>query len=458
MLGSNTPKGYPVVLRHGSHEAVRGMMRAARSVSPVVLLLMSFALPLQAQNERRLTDSVNIYALARHVQALAVAGGHPSRVKFTAGGDSAVAYIKRELDALGLASVLLDTFYLPAKAPLNGRPLFNVVGTLQGSTDSVFVIGAHYDCSASRMASWSSSWQTIAAPGADDNATGVAIMLEAARVLSNPVGGFQPRHTIVFAAYGSEESNPADSAALSHAGSRLHAARLQASGVAVSGMVSVDMVGYNKSWLFTSIITNPASRWLADIFHESIARNSIGIYDSIAQNASATYSDHDRFWASGYPAVCLMEYAPPWVSGTYYRASPLYHTSSDSFGSVKMDLVRRVGQMTVASAARVAGDILMGVNAPDVSFASPRDPVLFPNYPNPFNPETAVRYYIPFSGSAKLAVYDLLGREVATLASGPHAAGSYTARFNASGLPSGVYYCRLEAGGFASTRSMVLLR
>jgi hypothetical protein len=153
-----------------------------------------------------------------------------------------------------------------------------------------------------------------------------------------------------------------------------------------------------------------------------------------------------------------MEYAPPWVSGTYYRASPLYHTSSDSFGSVKMDLVRRVGQMTVASAARVAGDILTGVNAPDVVSASPRDPMLLPNYPNPFNPETSVKYYLPSSGSVRLAVYDLLGREVATLASGPHAAGSHTVRFNASGLPSGVYYCRLEVGSFTSTRSIVLLR
>jgi hypothetical protein len=446
--------------KHAFRQTLIFMVRAGRSVCPLILLLAGFSLPLHAQNERRLTDSVNIYTLARHVQTLAAAGGHPSRVKFTPGGDSAAAYIKREFDALGLASVVVDTFTLPAKAPFNTTPLFNVVATLPGTVnpESLFVIGAHYDCSASRMGSWSTSWQSIAAPGADDNATGVAVMLEAARILANPVGGFRPRHTIVFAGYGSEESNPADSAALSHGGSRFHAAKLQASGAGISGMVSVDMVGYNKSWLFTSIITNPASRWLADIFHQSIARNAIGIYDSIAQNASATYSDHDRFWAAGYPAVCLMEYAPPWVNGTYYRASPLYHTSSDSFGSVKMDLVRRVAQMTVASVARVAGDILTGIEASAFASGSPQGPVLFQNYPNPFNPETAVGYHLPAAGNAKLTVFDLLGREVATLASGPHAGGSHTVRFNASGLPSGVYYYRLEAGANASTRSMILLR
>jgi hypothetical protein len=283
-------------------------------------------------------------------------------------------------------------------------------------------------------------------------------MLESARIMANPVGGFRPRNTIVFAGYGSEESSPADSAALSHGGSRFHAAKLQAAGARISGMVSVDMVGYNKKWLFTSIITNPASRWLADIFHESIARNDIGMYDSIAQNVSATYSDHDRFWAVGSPAVCLMEYAPPWNNGTYYIASPLYHTSSDSFGSVKMDLVRRVGQITVASVGRLAGDILTGVGEPALAAGIPENPSLFQNYPNPFNPSTAVRYTLPVASSVKLSVYDLLGREVATLVNARQTAGSYTIRFSAPEMPSGVYLYRLIAGSHAETRSMILLR
>jgi hypothetical protein len=437
--------------------------RIARRVRLTTLLLIVFSFCAGAQNERRLTDSVNISALARHVQTLAAAGGHPSRVKFTPGGDSAAAYIKRELDATpGLTSVTVDTFYLPAKAPFNSKPLVNVVATLQGTAnpESIFVIGAHYDCSASRMGSavWNSTWETIVAPGADDNATGVAIMLESARIMANPVGGFRPRNTIVFAGYGSEESSPADSAALSHGGSRFHAAKLQAAGARISGMVSVDMVGYNKKWLFTSIITNPASRWLADIFHESIARNDIGMYDSIAQNVSATYSDHDRFWAVGSPAVCLMEYAPPWNNGTYYIASPLYHTSSDSFGSVKMDLVRRVGQITVASVGRLAGDILTGVGEPALAAGIPENPSLFQNYPNPFNPSTAVRYTLPVASSVKLSVYDLLGREVATLVNARQTAGSYTIRFSAPEMPSGVYLYRLIAGSHAETRSMILLR
>lgn len=416
-----------------------------------------------AQNERRLTDSVNIYTLAEHVQTLASAGGHHSRVKFTPGGDSAAAYIRRALEATpGLTSVRVDTFFLPATPPYNTVPLFNVIAELRGTLypESVFVIGAHYDCSASRMGSsvWNATWQTIAAPGADDNATGVAIMLESARILANPAGGFRPGHTILFAGYGSEESNPAYTGSLTHAGSRDHAARLVGSGARISGMVSVDMVGYNPRWLFTSIITNANSLGLAGVFRESIARNSIGVYDSIANSSGATYSDHDRFWAIGARAVCLMEYAPPWESGTYYRASPLYHTSSDSFGSVNMDLVRRVGQMTVASAGRVAGDLLTGVEGPIVESGKPETPELLQNYPNPFNPSTVVPFRMPARGEVRLAAYDLLGREVAVLYEGVAEAGEHAVRFDGSALASAVYYVRMASGRTVATRPVTLLR
>jgi hypothetical protein len=217
------------------------------------------------------------------------------------------------------------------------------------------------------------------------------------------------------------------------------------------------MVGYNKSWLFTSIVTNTASRPLAEVFHESIARNAIGLYDSIAVSASATYSDHDRFWAYGYPAVCLIEYAPPWNNGTYYRASPLYHTSADSFGSVNMNLVRRVGQMTVASAARVGGDLLTDVESPLAS-GLPASPTLLQNYPNPFNPSTTIPFRLPVRAEVRLTVYDLLGREVALLYDGVAEGGEHSIRFNAEGLASGVYIARLVSRGTSLSRSLTLLR
>jgi hypothetical protein len=80
------------------------------------------------------------------------------------------------------------------------------------------------------------------------------------------------------------------------------------------------------------------------------------------------------------------------------------------------------------------------------------------NYPNPFNPATVVSYQLPAVSEVRLAVYDLLGREVATLVNEKKPAGSYTVRFDASGLASGVYLYRMMAGSFVQTRKMILLR
>lgn len=80
------------------------------------------------------------------------------------------------------------------------------------------------------------------------------------------------------------------------------------------------------------------------------------------------------------------------------------------------------------------------------------------NYPNPFNPETVIEFALPVAGEATLKVYDVTGREVATLLDQPLAAGVHRANFDASRLPSGLYFYRLDAGPHSMTRKMVLLR
>lgn len=126
----------------------------------------------------------------------------------------------------------------------------------------------------------------------------------------------------------------------------------------------------------------------------------------------------------------------------------LYHTSSDSFGSVNMDLVKRVAQMTVASVARFTGAILAAVDGGALASGIPASAGLSQNYSNPFNPATVVRYQFPSACEVRLTVYDLLGREVTTLVDGMQAAGIHTVTFNAAGLSSGTYLYRLNAGGF----------
>jgi len=88
----------------------------------------------------------------------------------------------------------------------------------------------------------------------------------------------------------------------------------------------------------------------------------------------------------------------------------------------------------------------------------PREFALHPNRPNPFNPMTRISYDLPKASLVTLRVFDLLGREVRTLARGLQPAGSHTVLFDGSGLASGVYLCRFQAGEFSAIQKMMLLK
>ncbi len=80
------------------------------------------------------------------------------------------------------------------------------------------------------------------------------------------------------------------------------------------------------------------------------------------------------------------------------------------------------------------------------------------NYPNPFNPSTTIRYGLPHRSAVQLVVFNALGQQVATLVHGEKEVGYHEAMFNASGLPSGVYFYRLTAGSFTQTRKLLVIR
>jgi hypothetical protein len=84
------------------------------------------------------------------------------------------------------------------------------------------------------------------------------------------------------------------------------------------------------------------------------------------------------------------------------------------------------------------------------------------NFPNPFNPSTKIKFSIPEAGITILKVYNILGKEVATLVSEEKPAGSYAVDFDAQsavgGLPSGIYFYRIQAGSFVETKKMVLMK
>ena len=102
----------------------------------------------------------------------------------------------------------------------------------------------------------------------------------------------------------------------------------------------------------------------------------------------------------------------------------------------------------------------------DVNISAPTEFSLQQNYPNPFNPSTTIEYSIPERTDVKLTVINIVGEEVATLVNQTMDAGNYSVEFNATSLPSGVYFYRLQAGdpstgsgqSFVTSKKMILLK
>lgn len=138
-----------------------------------------------------------------------------------------------------------------------------------------------------------------------------------------------------------------------------------------------------------------------------------------------------------------------------------YSTFRHSGGTGPRQSTALVRAVTHVIAGDVRFDALSGTILTGVHASAPSVPSrvgLLQAYPNPFNAETNLVFELPGAGQARVVVHDLLGREVAVLADGLFAAGRHTLRFDAAGLATGAYICRLIAAGTTATRTVVVLR
>ena len=211
----------------------------------------------QAASVTHLISEVDEGRLRTHVETLALkdpALGSASRANWRTRYArrpetiESTNYIRDQLGTdLGAESVVVEPFRI------NGTDstMYNVVGNLSG-TDleaGYYVICAHYDAIGVRTrGGW--DWRQDPAPGADDNATGVALVLESARILA----GQRFPWSIRFIAFSGEE--------LGLWGSRAYATQAVERGERILGVLNFDMVGFNDLRQRLELVTNPASRWL----------------------------------------------------------------------------------------------------------------------------------------------------------------------------------------------------
>ena len=237
------------------------------------------------------------------------------------------SFIEKELASYGLA-VESDTF------SYRGKNFRNIVGRLSAQRGaSLIILGAHFD-------------SVEGTPGADDNASGLAVLLEAARLLSRA----RLRSELLFCAFNLEELNMI--------GSTYFAKKLKAAEVKVDAMISLEMIGYTDprpgsqkypiglSWLypdrgdFIGVIGNWNSSSLLRRFTRQMRQvpglpvETLSVPGNGGLVPAVRLSDHSPFWDLGYPALM--------VTDTSFFRNPHYHDPRDTLDTLNLDFMAKV--------------------------------------------------------------------------------------------------------------------
>ena len=189
----------------------------------------------------------------------------------------------------------------------------------------------------------------------------------------------------------------------------------------------------------TKVSTTPTFRWTA-----SAGATSYRIQISSRSDFASTQVDQAGLTATSFTAPRL-----PAKRTLYWRANAA-NTGGTSGWSQTWQF--RTGSIAVAASQTLASSV------EQLSDEVPNDYVLGQNFPNPFNPSTSIDFSVPEAGDITLSIYNVLGEEIATLFHGNVPAGTYSALWNPSGLPSGVYFYRLYSGSFSETRKLMLAK
>ena len=236
-------------------------------------------------------------------------------------------FLEQELKSYGLA-VESDYFFY------RGKKFRNIVGRLGAQREaSLIILGAHFD-------------SVQGTPGADDNASGIAVLLESARLLARA----RLRSQLLFCAFNLEELNMI--------GSGYFAEKLKSAGAKVAAMVSLEMVGFTDTRAgsqkyplglkafypdrgnFIGVIGNWKSASLLHRFARQMRQvrglpvETLSVPGNGGLIPAVRLSDHSPFWDAGYPALM--------VTDTSFFRNPNYHRSTDTLETLNLDFMAKV--------------------------------------------------------------------------------------------------------------------
>jgi len=361
-------------------------------------------------------SEVGIQGYTQHLQ------DYGTRYSSTDNFDTACNWVQAQFESHGLTA-FQQTF------PMSGYNCQNVIAELPGQIDStkIFIICGHLDSI--------SPYSSTDAPGADDNASGSAAVLEAARIMS----GYDFSYTIRFICFGGEEQGLW--------GSEYYAGLAAAASEDIIGVVNLDMIYYGPSghdvlW----VPYNTQSTGLALAF-EAISDTYVpALSVEIEYNPGITYSDHSPFWNEGYAALLGIE--------EQVFSNPYYHQTTDILSNYMMYFpfgtnCTRAALATVAYLAEPIGPT--GISGQTSGVIS-TEPITASISPNPVRNSATIHLSRAVNSGASITLFDISGRIIESINLESTDPGSEFS-IGTSGLPSGAYTVMIsdETGPVTST-------
>jgi Zn-dependent M28 family amino/carboxypeptidase len=317
----------------------------------------------------------------------------------------------------------------------------NIIARIPGRTlpDEIVAISGHFDCT--------SEQPLVLAPGADDDASGIAGVLEAAQIFRD----YEFDRTLEFMCFNGEEQG--------RQGSKAIAADYLAAGKDLVAVVNSDMIGYwPTGWgRDLDVAYEPVSQWLAD---EVIAACESYVGIPISKKLSGVCrDDHVSFTDLGYSAITNMDCWEAHNGGVGGESTPHYHKTTDTIETLNLDCMTEVVQVNVAVVAELAGPR----SSSAVGNEFERSNIRLAIHPNPFRSGSHVLFHIPASGHVSLRVYDTSGHLVRTLVDGLEGTGLSSVTWDGANemrapVAGGVYFCQLRWDAEILTRRIVLAR
>ena len=348
-----------------------------------------------------------------------------SRYAENPGNDLAANYLHAKLEEYGLE--VTDQYF-----SITGR---NVLGKQCGTVypDKIFIISAHYDS----MPNYSIS------PGADDNASGCAAVIEAARIISE----CQTDYTIIYALFDNEESGML--------GSMYYAAYAKTNNLDIMGVINLDMIGFGYDRDAVANIHTTIRQECMTMANKMVEiNNTYGLNLALEiYNPGTERSDHWSFIQYGYPALLLIED----LEGGDLNGK--YHSVDDKLQYFEIEYYHSMSRTAIGTLA----ELIINTTIADIGVAEPvlTKFSLMQNYPNPFNPSTTINYIVADGANVSIKLYDIPDNETTTLLDEYKTAGNYSITVDTGELgstSSGVYFYTMRAGNTAITKKMLFLK